>query len=406
MRETTPSRWPAVSYETLPWHADPELLRMFSRSQRAKVRATFDASIPARICGLVPDLPQDLVDRACRIAIALARFDESLHALHIDLPALMLRSESAASSHIEHLTSSARNIALAEITEDVSRNARTIAANVAAMQRAMEVASDFSIESIEAIQARLMEDSAPQLVGLRNQQVWVGGTGISPHGALFVPPSAARVPELLEDLVAYVHTSTAPALVTCAIAHAQFETIHPFADGNGRTGRALLHVMLAETGVLTQSSLPVSAGLLHHVDEYFDALSAYQSGKVEPVVRVVVASLRDALVIGQWLKAEVVDLMEEWQERLDGRADAAIRRLPALLIRHPVVDGPMVAKELHISAPTMRKTIGEALGLGILSLRKTRGAERRRKTYYQADAVLEILEEVANLPALLREAPS
>ena len=406
MPESASSGWPAVSHETLPWHVDSELVRMLSRSQRARVRPTYEAAVPARISGLVPALPQGLVDRACRIALALTRFDESLHALNIDLPALMLRSESAASSHIEHLTSSARNIALAEITEDVSRNARTIAANVAAMQRAMEAASDFSIESIRAIQARLMEDCAPRLVGVRDQQVWVGGTGISPHGARFVPPEAARVPELLGDLVAYVHTSTAPALVTCAIAHAQFETIHPFADGNGRTGRALLHVMLAEAGILTQSSLPVSAGLLHHADEYFEALGAYQSGEVEPIVSVVVSSLRDALVIGQWLKAEVVALMEEWRERFGGRADAAIRRLPALLVRHPVVDGPMVARELGISAPTMRKVLDEAASLGILSLRTTRGAGRRRKPYYQADAVLEVLEEVARLPMLIREGPS
>jgi fido (protein-threonine AMPylation protein) len=91
----------------------------------------------------------------------------------------------------------------------------------------------------------LVERFEPDIAGRwRREQVWIGGGRISSHNAAFVPPRADRVPGAIDDLVAFAHRDDIPALSHAAIAHAQFETIHPFPDGNGRTGRALIHAMI------------------------------------------------------------------------------------------------------------------------------------------------------------------
>ena len=404
--------WPAVAFEKLTWRADPELMRVVSKRSRSRVLPTYEAAVPPKIAGRTPSVPVDLWDRATRVAFELARFDEAQAGLGFSLPALLLRGESAASSHIERLTAGVGNVALAEITDDVPPNAKFIAGNVDAMRRALDAAGDYSVSTMEAIQRVLVEGTEPELAGLRTQQVWIGGTLLSPHGAHFVPPTVRRVPELLDDLVAFVRSSTLPAVIACAIAHAQFETIHPFADGNGRTGRALMHVQLAEAGVLTQTALPISAGILHNVNAYFDALDAYHEGDVIPIITVITEALESALTLGRWLKDEISEVIADWESRLGVRTNASIRQLPRLLVEHPVVDTALVAKGLDVSRQTATNVVKEAVDLGILVRRETRtiyrstarGTRPRPKTYYQAADIVDILEELSADPTLLRNA--
>ena len=121
------------------------------------------------------------------------------------MPALLLRSESAASSQIENLTSSVRNVALAEVCSDAPHNARLIAGNVAAMRTALSQSGELTAETIRAVHKSLIDPTDQSFGGeFRTEQVWVGGTAYSPHGALFVPPHAERISECIEDLAAYV----------------------------------------------------------------------------------------------------------------------------------------------------------------------------------------------------------
>ena len=256
----------AVSYEELPWHIDPNERDLIPRSARRRMSATYQAAIPAAIANLSPAVPEATSARIDDLLIRLARFDEAQAARGYDLSALLLRSESAASSQIEHLTSSVRNVALAELSNEAPANARIVQGNVSAMREALRLPPDISVEQIKAIHRPLIEPTGASFGGeLRDEQVWVGGTAYSPHGALFVPPSPARVEGCLEDLVAFVGRDDVSPIAKAAVAHAQFETIHPFIDGNGRTGRVLLHRILRSEGVLTRTTLPVSAGLLHDV---------------------------------------------------------------------------------------------------------------------------------------------
>ena len=152
---------------------------------------------------------------------------------------ILLRTEGASSTEIENLTSGARQIALAELGEHCSRNAQLIVGNVSAMQAALHLSEFIDGHAILEMHRALIEQSNPDIVGhWRDQQVWICGGSLGPHAAQFVPPHHERVTALMDDLVVFANRVDLPVLARTAIAPAQFETIHPFSDGNGRFGRA------------------------------------------------------------------------------------------------------------------------------------------------------------------------
>ena len=150
---------------------------------------------------------------------------------------MLLRSESAASSQIENLTSSARALAEAEIGEGTRANAAVILANVRTMQAALDLAGRLDEEAVLAMHRALMSQ---QTVHARRRLARAAGVGrrlpAAPRDAHYVPPVAGDVPALMADLVRFMDRDDLPPLAHAALAHAQFETIHPFTDGNGRTG--------------------------------------------------------------------------------------------------------------------------------------------------------------------------
>ena len=151
------------------------------------------------------------------------------------------------------------------------------------MVAALALADRLDEDAVLAMHAALLADVQPEIAGRwREEQVWIGGDSFGPHGAAFIPPHHDHVPALMADLVKFTRRADLPLLSQAAIAHAQFETIHPFPDGNGRTGRALIHAMLRGHGLTRNVTVPVSAGLLTDTNGYFDALTAYRDGRPCP----------------------------------------------------------------------------------------------------------------------------
>ena len=186
--------------------------------------------------------------------------------------AILLRSESAASSRIENLTASAKAVALAEFGDTSRRNATEIVANTSAMTAAIALADRLDAPAILAMHGALLEEHDPKIAGTwRGAQVWVGTSSYGPHTANFVPPHHTRVAAAIEDLVRLMRRDDVPVLTQAAIAHAQFETIHPFPDGNGRTGRAIVQCLLRAKRLTRRVTIAVSAGLLTDIGRYFDA---------------------------------------------------------------------------------------------------------------------------------------
>jgi Fic family protein len=376
-----------TAYETLRWTPNSE--NPYSRSRRS---GPYQAAIPRSIADLdltlAPTALADMEDASHDIT----RFDAELGGEIAPFAAVLLRSESAASSRIENLTASARSIAEAELPGGKGKaNAELIVANTAAMTAAIALSGTIDAAAILAMHAALMGGQLRHTPGQwRTEQVWIGG-GNSPLSAQFVPPSHTRVPAAIDDLMTFTARDDVPLLAQIAVAHAHFETIHPFTDGNGRTGRALVQAMLRNKGLTRQVTVPVSAGLLADTDGYIAALTAYRDGDATPIVeRFAEASVR-ATASGRQLVTELRGIRESWDDRITARADSAVWKVADLLTRRPVVNAVLVRDELGIPTDHPRRYLGPLTEAGILF----EFTDRARNRAWRAPEVLAPLDAFA-----------
>ena len=306
--------------------------------------------------------------------------------------AILLRSEAVASSLIENLTASANAVALAELGDTSRRNATEIVANTTAMTAAIALADRLDAPAILAMHAALLEHHDPKIVGTwRSAQVWIGSSSYGPHTASFVPPHHTRVAPAIDDLVCFMHRDDLPVLLQAAIAHAQFETIHPFPDGNGRTGRAIVHCLLRGKRLTRQVTVPVSAGLLTDTDRYFDVLTAYRAGDAEPIVERFAEASFDSVVNGRQLVSDLRTIRAAWSETITSRRQATVWRTLDVVFQHPVLDNTLVRSELDVSAMGADAAITELVEIG--ALQEITGGRRNRK--YAATQVLAALDAFA-----------
>jgi Fic family protein len=341
----------------------------------------------------VPSIEPELALAAEDAVLELGRFDGEFGAVAAPFSAVLLRSESAASSEIEQLTASARSIGLAELGRASGPNSRSIVGNVRAMEAAIALADDLDTDAVLAMQAEILRDDHPEHTGAwRDQPVWIGGGfSHSPHTAAFVPPRHERVAGLMEDVMAFARRTDLPAMLGVAVAHAQFETIHPFPDGNGRTGRALIQAMLRRTGVTRNVTVPVSAGLLGDTGRYFDALTQYRCGDVEPIIRAVVDAAMSATANGRTLVADLTLARARWEDITSARVGSAGRRLLDVLQRSPVIDAARASAALGMTSRNVQNGIDRLVADGILAPI----GDARRGRVYEAPEVLAALDAFA-----------
>jgi Fic family protein len=301
------------------------------------------------------------------------------------LASVLLRTESASSSEIEGVTAGARALAMAAIDAKAGPNAQLVTANVTAMQRAVALADNISIDTILAVHQALLDRHAYAAPGrLRDQQVWIGSNALSPHTASFVPPHQSRVPAALDDLIAYVHRVDLPVLVQVALAHAQFETIHPFNDGNGRIGRTLVHAMLRHSGVTRTLTVPVSAGLLTDTSAYFQALTDYREGYVETIIRQFINASFRAIGNGRILVDDLEQVYEGWSESLASRRGSAARRLLPHLLNQPAVNIAYVETATGVALSAAQRAVEQLEEAGIL---KRAGGGQRNRAWIAQDII-------------------
>ncbi|MFE4951524.1 Fic family protein [Leifsonia sp. NPDC056665] len=391
--------WPALTREQHAWQSRCNRDDLTQR-QWASTRGPYEAAVAPSIAGLDVHVSADVAAEAAEAASLLTRFDAELGLSVLPFASILLRSESASSSQIENLTSGARAIAETELGERDTGNAPLIVRNVHAMQAALELSDGLDDGGIIAMHAALLEDHAPELTGgYRREQVWIGGSGVSPHGAAFVPPHHDRVPASMTDLVWFLRRWDVPALIHAAVAHAQFETIHPFPDGNGRAGRAIVQAMLRRSRTTATVVVPVSAGLLHDVDGYYAALSAYRAGDVDPIVRSFTEAAGFAVRTGRQLATAIAELRTRWEEALTGlRSDSSARRVAALALEQPVLNAAVVESRLGLSAPGAYRAFEALVDRGVLRSANS----RKRNRLWIADDMIQALDAFADQAARRR----
>jgi Fic family protein len=354
--------------------------------------ATFNEAVPGELAGVVSDAEaavRDLNDRARPALAPLAR--------------LLLRTESIASSKVEGLQADARSLARAEAQAETGKIlgpvVREVLANIDAMELAVEEASaagELGVPHLTAIHAALLQRSpVPGIAGrLRSAQNWIGGNNYNPCGAGFVPPPPEDVDVLLGDLCVLANSEHLPPLIQAAVAHAQFETIHPFDDGNGRTGRALIHVILRRRRLAPDYVPPISVVLAAHKDRYIDGLTRFRDGDVAGWLEQFATATARAAVLAQRYLARVTDLQDRWRhqvrERLHLRADAAAWAIIDVLPGHPVITVPVAVAATGRSKSSTTVAINHLVDTDVLIPL----SESKRNRAWEAAGLLDLLADL------------
>jgi len=358
---------------------------------------TYRAAIPAAIASVNFTLPSDLATAAEDATRVISQLDNYAAQAFggravAPLTSVLLRSESASSSQIENLTVSARQLAMAELGLAASANAELVVGNVAAMVAAVDLADHLDESAILTMHATLLASQPKVNPGAwRDVPVWIGPSGMSPESAVFVPPAAARVPACMADLAAFLTRTDLPAVMHAAVAHAQFETIHPFIDGNGRTGRALMQAMLRASGVIRQVTVPVSSGLLSNLDAYTTALTAFHNGDFAPIVECLAEASTKAAVLGRWLVDELGALVGRRLADARPRVGSGFEALIYQLVAQPAVTVASVAKSLGLSDAAANRAVNQAVDAGILKPT----SDKQRNRVWLDSQVIDVLNEFA-----------
>ncbi len=423
-KSTEAQQWPPISFEKHVWQQDgnqdaaerieEDVVKGESKGPFAKAvegsgdsgssslglnRSTemeYQAALPLLIAERSVVVPDDLSARISALLVEMARFDVELGQRADNVPTMLLRSESSASSQIDRLTSTAQSVALAELYPKASSDARLVVANMIATQRALELPAGLSLEGIVEIHDLLLDNSHLEnqtnsaFEKLRQKPVWLGGTSFTPHTALFVPPAFQHVPEYMADLIEFGTRSDLNPVVKAAILYAQFQTVHPFLTTNGQTGRALIHHIFRAEGVLSSTLIPVSVGFLHNIDSLINALQSYREGDPLVIIEELVSALELALFVSRVTETSIESLLEDWDSLVGHRKGSKIRQLPKTLVKQPVVNSAYLADSLGVTQRTATTLILRACEYGMLR----HMGKRQRGDFYQSDAIINVLDEI------------
>jgi Fic family protein len=378
---------------------------------------------PFRFQSFVPDPVADW-DRplAGRAAEAVSRATAALSEIQAagrghDLEAIattLLRAEALGSSFIEGLRASNKRLALAIYEPLVADpTARAVLGNVRAMERAIGIGTArrrFRLDDLLAIHRTLLEGTTEEPFAgvMRTEQNWIGGRGTSPRDASFIPPPADRVRALLDDLVAFVNLDDLPAISQSAVAHAQFETIHPFGDGNGRAGRCLIHVILRRRGISPRLVPPISVVLAANARRYIAGLVDFREGRVDDWIGGFADAVTLAVQSTELLATRIDGLLEELIERAGSpRSDSVARAIILGLPRQPIVSAEIAARAYGVTAAAARAALNRLEQTGVLVPTRV---GRRRDREWISDELFRLLDafehDVGESEATTKRRPS
>jgi Fic family protein len=306
-----------------------------------------------------------------------------------------VRKEAVLSSQIEGTQSSLSDLLLFE--EDAAPNVpiddvHEVSSYVAAMNHGLARLRDgfpLSLRLLREVHGELLQHGrgAEKSPGeFRRSQNWIGGT--RPGNAIFVPPPVDQLDDVLGRFEKFLHDDTVqlPLLVRAGLAHAQFETIHPFLDGNGRVGRLLITLMLCAYGVLSEPLLYLSLYFKHHRTRYYDLLQAVRvDGAWEPWLAFFLEGVAETATQAADTADKILDLFQKDRaiiQQKTGRLAGSALRVHEFLQRRPVASPKLVAREIGLSQPTTNAAIDALNQLGML--REMTGRQRDRLFAYLA----------------------
>jgi Fic family protein len=360
---------------------------------------------PFRFQAFVPDpiaeWDEPLAGRAAEAVVQATSAVANLQQAGVgqDLEALagpLLRAEALGSSFIEGLRASNKRVALAAYEPLAADGTpRAVANNVRAMERAIslgEEGTNFTLDDLLDIHHVLLEGtSEARFAGIvRTDQNWIGGRGTSPADAAFVPPPPDRVPGLLEDLVSFVNRDDLPAVAQAAVAHAQFETIPPFGDGNGRTGRCLIHVIFRRRALTPLFVPPVSVVLAASARRYIAGLTDFREGRADDWIGSFADALTASAAATRSLWEQIDSLLGDLMSRAGNpRSDSVARKIIVGLPAQPIVSAEIAADRYHVTPTAARGALNRLQEAGVLAPTRV---GRRRDREWASEELFQLLD--------------
>lgn len=390
MTTIKPGRIPAHDVEERPWR---QRHRGGTRADRTMDRVV--TQIPPRLADLDVGVTPAMARAMERALEAVVRTDQSAGAQAPALARFMIRNESIASSRIEHVSASGEDLARALAGSRANASARSMVAASRALHEMLLAAGrtgTLTVDDVKDAHRLLMEDDESlgdrQWAGrVRAEQNWIGGSDHSPRDALYVPPPPDLVDDLLGDLESFLARDELPVLLQATIAHGQFESIHPFTDGNGRIGRALMAGILQRRGVTRNAAVPVASGLYALREQYFAALGAYREGDLSPLAEVICRSAEAAASEARVSFERLREMPDAWHAEVPGRDGSALARLLDILFTHPTLTVDDAQAALGASTAATYTAFERLESAGIL--REVTGRKRDR-IWVVADVVDEL----------------
>ncbi len=376
-------------------------------SRSARRGCDFEAYLPDSLAGRRISLSGEAAAEVADAERAVERLNREASGLADPeaVARLLMRAEAVASSRIEGLEVGGRRLLKAQLARGLGEDASDVTAtevlnNIEALRWAVEslsTASAVTVENLLGIHERLLTGTSLEEHGgkVRNQQNWIGGSSYNPCSAAFVPPPCEYVCELLQDLCRFCNDDSLPTIAQTALAHAQFETIHPFIDGNGRTGRALIHVILRRRGLAPGVVPPVSLVLATWSRDYVDGLTATRY-VAEPTsdeaaeglnywVALFAAATQRAVTDAEMYEQRVAEVQDTWRNRLGRvRANSAVDRLVNALPGAPIITVQSGAALIDRSEQAVNEAIPRLERAGVL---KQANLGRRNRAFEATDLI-------------------
>jgi Fic family protein len=366
------------------WTSDPA-----GQTKADRRSCDYEAYVPDLLAERSFGLDGDVAADVAEAETAIARLNVKASAL-IDTEALariLLRAEAVASSRIEGLDIGARRLLRAEAIRGLNDapadvTASEVLGNIDAMVYGIEqvgAGDEISVELLLEIHRRLLGGTRLESYAgaFRREQNWIGGSSYNPCSAAYVPPPHELVSNLMADVCSFCNTDDLPGVVQAAIAHAQFETIHPFVDGNGRTGRALIQLVLRRRGLASRVLPPVSLILATWAKDYVNALTGARyrgpatskdahDGTNRWIAQFSIACTR-AVADATAFEKRAQDIETTWRARIgsvrkNSAADLLLRALPGA----PVVTVPSAAALIGRSFTAANNAIAQLVKAGVL----------------------------------------
>ena len=386
--------WPSHTEERRPW---AQTQRGGTREDRTLRSVT--VSLPPYIAKIDATIDADIAVQLEAAMSEISRLD-STHGPHLAaLSTLLLRTESVASSKIECVEASLDDYARAlhggrGNSSAISMAAATTALNelIASVNRDVPVQMSAILRAHEA----LMRDDPTegQHAGqLRTVQNWIGGSDHSPRDALYVPPPPDTVHAYMDDLMEFANRTDIPVLIQAAIAHAQFESIHPFTDGNGRIGRALINTIFRRRGATTRLVVPLASALVAHRERYFGALNTYRAGDLRPLIVTFANSSKTAAAESRITAERLTEIPAEWRNMVGPiRRHSAADKLLLLLPSMPILSSDDVAARVDAPRSSVFAAMKRLHDTGVLRPL----TDRKRDQVWGASLVLDELDDLGH----------